>query len=83
MRGKVINFLPRKGFGFILSEDDEKVFVHFSDITGSGYKLLIEGEPVEYSVENSQKGKKATNVVRLDPPEPEEEIDDDSADKTW
>jgi CspA family cold shock protein len=83
MRGKVVNFLSRKGFGFILGEDGEQVFVHFSDISGSGYKSLVEGEEVEYSVENSPKGKKAIDVVRLNPPEPEPDVDDDMGAKTW
>jgi len=83
MRGKVVNFLSRKGFGFILGEDGEQVFVHFSDISGSGYKSLVEGEEVEYSVEISPKGKKAVDVVRLNPPEPEEDVSDDMGAKTW
>ena len=83
MKGKVVNFLSRKGFGFILGEDGEQVFVHFSDIKGSGYKSLVEGEEVEYSVENSPKGKKAIDVVRLNPPQPETGDDDQMNEKTW
>lgn len=83
MKGKVVNFLSRKGFGFILGEDGEQVFVHFSDIKGSGYKSLVEGEEVEYSVENSPKGKKAVDVIRLNPPQPERDDDDQLTEKTW
>jgi CspA family cold shock protein len=83
MKGKVVNFLSRKGFGFILGDDGEQVFVHFSNITGSGYKSLVEGEEVEFSVENSPKGKKAIDVVRLNPPQQESDDDDQMAEKTW
>jgi cold shock protein len=69
IRGKVINFFSRKGYGFILGENGMKVFVHYSDIKGKDYRTLTAGEPVEYTVNQGQRGLQAVNVVRLDPPE--------------
>ncbi len=61
-RGKVKWFSSRKGYGFITSETGEDVFVHFSEIDGDGYKSLEEGQQVEFEVEKSPKGYKATKV---------------------
>ena len=57
-------FKDQKGFGFIASEDNRDVFVHYSVIEGSGYKTLTDGETVEYEAEESDKGLKATRVKR-------------------
>ena len=52
-----------KGFGFISPEDGSKdVFVHFSSITGDGYKSLDEGQRVSYSIQNGPKGPSAADV---------------------
>ena len=82
-RGIVINFLTRKGYGFIQSEEGEKVFVHYSDIRGRSYRTLVEGEDVEYIVAQGPKGVHAVDVLRLNPPAEEElpPIIDDK--KTW
>lgn len=62
--GTVKWFNESKGFGFITQDDGgADVFVHFSAITGSGFKTLAEGQIVSYDVENGPKGLQASNVV--------------------
>lgn len=62
-QGTVTIYNTEKGFGFITSDDgDEKVFVHFSDITGSGYKSLSVGDRVEFDRKQGAKGIQAANV---------------------
>ncbi|MDH4028674.1 MAG: cold-shock protein [Nitrospirota bacterium] len=63
--GTVKWFNESKGFGFISGENGEDVFVHYSSITGNGFKSLLEGDSVSYEVENGPKGLKAVNVVKL------------------
>ena len=58
-------FNNEKGFGFISVEGEDDVFVHFSAITGDGYKTLEEGQSVEFEVVDGAKGPQAANVVRL------------------
>ncbi len=61
--GKVKWFNGEKGFGFIEQEGGgEDLFVHFSAITGDGYRSLDEGDEVEFDTERGQKGMQATNV---------------------
>ncbi len=61
--GKVKWFNGEKGFGFIAQDGGgDDVFVHFSAITGSGYRNLNEGDEVEFDTERGQKGMQATNV---------------------
>lgn len=62
MKGKVKWFNSQKGFGFINAADGKDVFVHFSAIQDSGFKNLMENDEVEFEVEESDKGPKATNV---------------------
>lgn len=64
--GTVKWFNPAKGYGFISrGEDNTDVFVHFSAIQGEGFKTLTEGQRVEFSVEEGQKGPQASQVVPL------------------
>ncbi|MCC0630909.1 MULTISPECIES: cold-shock protein [Clostridioides] len=63
--GVVKWFNNEKGFGFISVEGEGDVFVHFSAITGDGYKSLEEGQSVEFEVVDGAKGPQAANVVRL------------------
>ena len=65
-QGKVKWFSDEKGFGFIEQEDGgEDVFVHHSDIQGTGYKSLSENDEVEYDVEDGPKGLRAANVIKV------------------
>jgi len=58
-------FNSSKGYGFIVSEEDQKdVFVHYSVIEGEGYKSLNEGETVQFEASEGPKGPLATKVVR-------------------
>ena len=60
--GIVKFFNNEKGFGFISREGEDDVFVHFSNIQGSGYKSLDEGQKVEFDVGPGRKGEEAQNV---------------------
>ena len=60
--GTVKFFNNEKGFGFISREQGDDVFVHFSNIQGSGYKTLEEGQRVEFDVAPGRKGEEAQNV---------------------
>ena len=60
--GTVKWFSPDKGFGFISQEDGPDVFVHFSAITGEGYRNLEENQKVEFDLTEGQKGPQAMNV---------------------
>ena len=55
-------FNAEKGFGFISREQGDDVFVHYSNIQGSGYKSLDEGQRVEFDVAPGRKGEEAQNV---------------------
>ena len=64
-RGTVKWFNDSKGFGFIEQEDGSgDVFVHFSAITGEGFKSLAEGDKVTFNVVKGPKGLQAENVQR-------------------
>jgi len=67
-QGTVKWFAQDKGYGFIRRESGPDVFVHHSAIQGSGFKLLSEGEEVEFEVVEEDRGLKAVNVTRLNPP---------------
>ena len=55
-------FNTEKGYGFISREGGDDVFVHYSNIEGSGYRSLEEGQAVEFDVAQGQKGDEAHNV---------------------
>ncbi len=61
--GKVKWFNETKGFGFIEQESGPDVFVHFSAISGDGFKTLAEGQQVQFTVTQGQKGPQAENVT--------------------
>ena len=60
--GTVKFFNAEKGFGFISRDGGSDVFVHFSNIVGSGYKSLNEGDKVEFEVAPGKKGEEAQQV---------------------
>lgn len=66
--GTVKWFNPRKGYGFIATQDGRDVFVHYASISGDGYKTLAEGNPVTFDVVEGEKGPRAENVVNQSPP---------------
>ena len=63
--GTVKWFNDAKGFGFIEQESGPDVFVHFSAISGSGFKTLAEGQKVEFTVTQGQKGPQAEKVIAI------------------
>jgi CspA family cold shock protein len=63
--GTVKWFNEAKGFGFITQESGPDVFVHFSAISGDGFKTLGEGQAVEFTVTDGPKGPQAENVVAV------------------
>jgi len=64
-QGTVKWFNATKGYGFIECDSGEDVFVHHSAIQSDGYRTLSEGQRVEFSIEESPKGPRASNVVTL------------------
>ena len=63
--GTVKWFNDSKGFGFLEQENGDDVFVHFSAITGDGFKSLAEGDRVTFEVTKGPKGLQAANVTRV------------------
>ena len=61
--GKVKWFNPRKGYGFIATDDGRDIFVHYSSISGDGYKTLTEGDAVTFEIVEGDKGLRAENVI--------------------
>jgi CspA family cold shock protein len=61
--GTVKWFNNKKGFGFIVREEGEDIFVHFSSIKTEGFKSLQEGQKVEFSVGKTEKGPQAQDVT--------------------
>jgi len=62
--GSIKWFNDAKGFGFISPDDGSAdVFVHFSAITGDGFRSLAEGQKVSYQVEDGAKGPQASQVT--------------------
>jgi len=62
--GKVKWFNTRKGYGFISTTDGTDIFVHYSSISGDGYKALAEGDSVSFDVVEGEKGLRAENVIQ-------------------
>lgn len=62
--GKVKWFDSRKGYGFIIGEQGQDVFVHYTSIVGEGFRALKDGEAVQYDLVQGDKGWQARNVMR-------------------
>ena len=65
MKGTVKWFNNQKGYGFISDEEGNDVFVHFSALQMDGFKVLDEGDEVEFEVIEGEKGPQAANVTKL------------------
>ena len=65
MKGTVKWFNAKKGFGFISDEEGNDEFVHFSALKMDGFKVLDEGDEVEFEVIDGEKGPQAANVTKL------------------
>ncbi len=63
--GTVKWFNEAKGFGFIEQESGPDVFAHFSAISGAGFKTLAEGQKVEFTVTQGDKGPQAEDIVAV------------------
>lgn len=61
--GTVKWFNAEKGFGFISRPDGDDIFVHYSEIQGSGYRTLEEGAKVEFEITQGKKGLQASGVT--------------------
>jgi len=61
-QGTVKWFNNRRGWGFIVKEDGEDIFVHYSAIKGDGFRSLAEGQRVQFEIEEGEKGPAAANV---------------------
>jgi CspA family cold shock protein len=64
VEGKVKWFDPRKGFGFIVGPEGQDIFVHYTVIEGDGFRVLKDESSVIYDATKSDKGWKATRVVK-------------------
>ena len=63
--GTVKWFNPGRGYGFIEREQGEDVFVHYSNIRGEGHRSLEDGQRVEFTVTQGEKGLQAEDVIAL------------------
>lgn len=61
--GTVKWFNETKGFGFIATDNGQDVFAHYSEIQSSGFKVLIEGQRVKFTVTNGNKGLQASGIT--------------------
>ena len=61
--GTVKWFNQRKGYGFISTTDGHDIFVHYSNISGEGFKTLVEGDEVSFDIVDGEKGPRAENVA--------------------
>jgi CspA family cold shock protein len=65
LKGIVKMFDEMRGFGYITGEDGNEYFVHFGAIEGEGYRVLNEGEAVEFDIVETEHGKQVNNVRRI------------------
>lgn len=65
MKGTIKMFNKEKGFGFIHAEDGSDVFFHYSSLVMDGFKTITNGEQVEFTLEQSDRGPRAAKIVKL------------------
>jgi CspA family cold shock protein len=65
MKGKVVRFNPKKGFGFIRSDDEQDIFFHYSSLNMDGFKTVNPEDEVEFDLEKTDKGLRASNIKIL------------------
>jgi len=65
LTGTVKWFDSKKGYGFITADNGQDVFVHYTGISGEGFRTLEEGQRVAFNVMESEKGLKAVDVEKL------------------
>ncbi len=65
MKGTVKMFNREKGFGFIHTEDGQDVFFHYSALEMEGFKTVNQGDEVEFEIEESDRGLRASKVTKL------------------
>lgn len=63
--GTVKWFNNEKGYGFITQDEGDDVFVHYTAISGDGFRTLHEGQRVEFEISEGQKGLQASNVTKI------------------
>ena len=66
MRGKVKWWIPSKGYGFIQNEQGDDIFVHYTDVNLPGRKNLEEGQAVTFTLKETPKGPRATQVLPVE-----------------
>ena len=66
MKGKVVRFNPKKGFGFIRSDDEKDIFFHYSSLVMDGFKTVDIDVEVEFDLEETAKGLRASNIKLLE-----------------
>jgi len=65
MKGSVKMFNKEKGFGFIHTEDGKDIFFHYSELVMDGYKTAVIGEQLEFDVEETDRGPRATKIKKI------------------
>ncbi len=65
VEGTIKWFNEKKGYGFIQQDNGQDIFVHYTSITGDGFKTLAEGQRVKFDIEEGAKGPKAINVEKI------------------
>lgn len=73
--GQVKWFNEKKGFGFIINQRGDDIFVHYKDILGDGFKTLHENQKVTFILQKGQKGWKAQDVMAVSEEEVEVEVE--------
>ncbi len=65
LKGTIKKVIQQRGFGFIAAEDGKEIFFHSSALAEGGFDALVEGDSVEFDVEESPKGERAANVKKV------------------